>query len=66
METENIPAWEKACLTMREAAEYSNIGEKKIRSIVKNQECDFVLKVGAKTLIKRKPFERFLDQSYQL
>ena len=34
MRTNEIPYWEKYMLTLREAAEYFHIGEKKMRQIV--------------------------------
>lgn len=56
-----VPIWEKYNLTIEEAAEYSNIGENKIRELIKDPNCKFVLSVGNKKhLIKRKKFEEFL------
>ena len=49
-----IPVWEKMNLTIEEAAEYSGIGDKKIRELVRNPRCPFVLKNGCKYLIKSK------------
>lgn len=49
-----IPIWEKINLTVREAAEYSGVGINKIEKILKQPECDFVLYVGNKKLVKRK------------
>ena len=56
-----VPIWEKANLTIEEAAEYSNIGICKLNELAKNPRCPFVLYVGRKKLIKRKEFEKFLD-----
>ena len=54
-------------LTIDEAAQYSNIGTKKIRELIKDKKCiSFVLKVGNKTLIKRKAFENWLDNQYYI
>ena len=39
-----IPVWEKMNLTIEEAAEYSGIGDKKIRELVRNPRCPFVCK----------------------
>lgn len=53
---------DKFCLTIDEAAEYFNIGEKKLRKIVAdNLDSDFVIQNGVKVLIKRKRFEGFLE-----
>lgn len=52
---------EKAMLTIEEAAEYSNIGQKKIREMANDPRCNFVLHSGRNVLIKRKRFEDFLE-----
>lgn len=61
-----VPVWEKANLTLEEAAAYSNIGINRLRDISDEQNCPFVLWVGSKRLIKRKPFEAFLEKSYSI
>lgn len=53
---------DKFCLTIEEAVEYFNIGEKKLRKIIADHsDSGFVVYNGAKALIKRKRFEAFLD-----
>ena len=47
-------------LTIREAAEYSNIGINKIDSMLRQPNCPFVLYVGAKKLVKRLEFEEYI------
>ena len=61
---EKVPLWEKYVLTVFEAAEYFNIGEKKIRFLINEHLRDntFVLVNGTKTLIIRRKFEEFLDK----
>lgn len=59
----NIPTTDKILLTIREAAELSNIGINKIDSMLRAPNCPFVLFVGAKKLVKRKEFEDFLAKS---
>lgn len=59
MRVEKVPIWQKATLTIKEAAEYSNIGINRIDELLKMPTCDFVLYVGKKKLVKRKEFERF-------
>jgi excisionase family DNA binding protein len=49
-------------LTIREAAEYSNIGINKIDSMLRMPKCPFVLFVGSKKLVKRKEFEDYIGQ----
>lgn len=56
-----VPVWEKITLTVEEAAAYSNIGINKIRELMDEKDCDFVLSVGIKkNLIKRIKFERYI------
>ncbi len=59
-----IPIWEKFTLTISEASEYFNIGEKKMRFLVDNyNDYGFVLQNGNKILIKRKRFEDFINET---
>ena len=58
---ETIPIWEKRNLTLEEAAEYFGIGVSKIRELSNQENCDFVLWIGTKRLIKRIKFEQYLD-----
>ena len=59
-EVVSVPIEKKLNLTIREAAEYSNIGMNKINEMLRNPMCSFVLYVGSKKLVKRKEFEQFL------
>ncbi len=61
--TENKVAIEnKLALTIREAAEYSNIGINRLDRMLREPHCPFVLFVGSKKLIKRKEFERYISE----
>lgn len=62
----SVPIWEKITLTLEEAAAYSNVGINRIREITNNENCPFVLFVGNKRLIKRKPFEKYLEQAFSI
>lgn len=64
MDNENnkVPIHLKLALTIKEAAEYSNIGINKIDSMLRSPKCPFVLFVGTKKLVKRKEFEQFISQ----
>jgi excisionase family DNA binding protein len=65
--TENtVPIWEKMNLTLNEAAELSNIGINKLREITDEPDCDFVLFVGRKRLIKRRGLEQYLENIYSI
>lgn len=61
-----VPVWEKTTLTIREAAEYSNIGINKLESLLSSPKCNFVLYVGRKRLIKRKQFEQFIEKQIEI
>ena len=56
-----LPIDRKMLLSIREAAEYSNIGINKIDDMLKQPNCPFVLYVGTKKLVKRKAFEDFIE-----
>lgn len=63
-QTQQIPIYEKYNLTITEAAQYFNIGEKNLRKIVANDPtADYILMVGNKVLLKRKLFEKFMDET---
>ena len=55
-----VPIHLKMTLTIKEAAEYSNIGINKIDSMLKQPNCPFVLFVGTRKLVKRQEFEEFI------
>ena len=57
----SLPIDRKMLLSIREAAEYSNIGINKIDELLKQPNCPFVLYVGTKKLVKRKAFEEYIE-----
>ncbi len=57
---EKVPIQYKLNLTIREAAEYSNIGINKIDSKLRTPNCPFVLFIGTRKLVKRKEFEEYI------
>lgn len=58
----SVPVWEKYTLNVEEAASYYGIGIKKLYDIIHtHQGADFILEIGSHSRIKRKLFERFLD-----
>jgi len=63
---DKVPIWEKQNLTIDEAACYSNIGTSKLRELIKDPMCSFVLKVGNKYLIKRKQFDEFITRQIEI
>lgn len=58
---EQVPIYQKMALTIREAAEYSNIGINKIDTMLKQPGCPFVLYIGTRKLVKRKEFENYIS-----
>lgn len=56
-----LPIDRKMLLSIREAAEYSNIGINKIDEMLKRPNCPFVLFVGTKKLVKWKAFEEYIE-----
>lgn len=61
-----VPIWEKAALTVEEAAAYSNIGVNKIRELIKEPRCNFVIYIGRRGLIKRKEFEKYISDNVEI
>lgn len=61
-----VPIYRKVTLTIKEAAEYSNIGINRIESLLRAPRCPFVLYVGKKKLVKRKEFEKFISENIEI
>ena len=57
-----VPVWEKYTLSIEEAAQYFRIGETKLRKLAElNISAGWVLMNGNRIQIKRKHFEKFID-----
>ena len=61
-----VPIWHKSNLSVEEAAAYSGVGMTKLRQLSDREDCDFVLWVGRKRLIKRKKLDEFLERAFSL
>lgn len=61
-----VPIWEKSNLTLEEAAAYSGIGINKLRKLSDNEQCQFVLWIGSKRLIKRKKLDEYTEKMYSI
>lgn len=61
-----VPIWGKANLTLEEAAAYSGIGVGKLRELTNEKDCNFVLWVGNKRLIKKRLFDNFIEQMFSI
>lgn len=60
---DEVPIWHKYALSVKEAAQYFNIGQKKLLRIAEeNKGADWVLMNGGYIRIKRQLFERMLDE----
>ena len=55
-----VPIHLKLTLTIKESAEYSNIGINKIDTLLKQPNFPFVLFVGTRKLVKRREFEEYI------
>ena len=64
MERVNIPVNQRICLSIEEAAEYSLLGENRLRRIIDQDrmehKLDWVLHVGQRIRVKRVPFEQWV------
>lgn len=63
---EDIPIWEKKCLTAEEAAAYSGIGERRLKTLLKETNCSFRIARGDQFLIIREKLEKFIDETTEL
>lgn len=61
-----VPIWEKANLTIDEAALYTGIGRNKLRQITDDDRCPFVLWVGNKRLLKRKKMDEYFEKAFSI
>lgn len=62
-----IPYNQRLCMSIEEAAEYSMIGEQRLRKIIESdRSLDWVLHVGSRTRIKRTQFEKWVLQQNNL
>ena len=61
-----VPVWEKANLSLEEAADYFGIGINKLREMTNDPDCKFVLWNGSKRMIKRRVLEKYLEESFSI
>lgn len=63
----DVPVWEKYVLSVEEAAVYFRIGENKLRELIAaNRHADWLIYNGNRAQIKRKKFEKFVDETYYI
>lgn len=58
-----VPIHKKLALTVKKAADLTNIGINRIDAMLRKPNCPFVLFVGKKKLVKRKEFEEYISKS---
>lgn len=63
---DRVPIWRKSNLTLKEAAAYSGIGVNSLRELTDEEDCNFVLWVGRKRLIKRRLLDVYTDGCYSI
>ena len=63
---EKVSIWEKSNLTLEEAAAYSGIFINKLRKLTNDDNCEFVLWVGTKRLIKRKKLDEYIEKHFSI
>ena len=57
-----VPVWERATITLEEAAAYTGIGVRKLREMT----CDYVMWVGNRRMIKRRKLDEYLENAYSV
>jgi hypothetical protein len=62
----DIPIWEKSNLSFDEAAAYTGVGVNKLRELSNQEDCNFVIRIGSKKMLKRKKLDEFIDEAYSL
>ena len=64
MKNNEVPLWLRYALTLSEASQYFNIGERKLQQIAdENRDTGFVIYNGVKLLFKREKFSEWLNET---
>ena len=59
----DIPVWERYTLTIEEASRYFRIGENKLRRLAEeSKNANWLIMNGNRIQIKRKQFEKIIDE----
>ena len=59
----DIPVWERYTLTIEEASRYFRIGENKLRRLAEeSKNANWLIMNGNRIQIKRKQFEKMIDE----
>lgn len=65
-EKPEVPIYKRVLLTLEEASAYSGLGINKVRSLMDEPDCPFVLHNATRRMIKRKPFEKYLLEEFSI
>lgn len=64
---QKVPYNQRLCISVEEAAEYSMIGENRLRRIIEDDPTiDWVLRVGSRMRIKRQKFEKWVLSQFNI
>ena len=61
-----VPLWPRQNLSVQETCAYTGLGRETIYSLIKQEDCNFALRVGRRTMIKRVRFEKYLENLYSI
>lgn len=61
-----VPIWHKTNLSIEEAVAYTGLGRDKLRELTNREDCQFVLWIGNRRLIKRKQFDEYIAKAYSI
>ena len=61
-----VPIWERVNLTLEEASAYTGIGINRLRELADDPDCEFVLWVGNRRLLKREKLKEYLSEVYSV
>lgn len=61
-----VPVWQKSLLTLEEAAAYTGIGANRLRQMSEAKNCDFVIWVGCRRMLKREKLNDYLLKSFSV
>lgn len=58
-----IPIWERELITIEEGTALTGIGFLKLRAMSNEPDCNYVIWIGKKKMLKRKKLERYLEEA---
>lgn len=61
-----VPVWKKYAITLEEANAYTGVSRHVLKKISDDPECDFVIQIGIKRLLKREKLVEFINNAYSL